>query len=130
LIRNFAANQWTIGAQWNNCALPVSSNGGNVVWSNATAAFADGNYHQLTITRDSLAGTVAFYLDGESIGGGVSGTGYCFGGAYSLGKIERGTLEHPVIPGNLCDVRIYDQALNASEVATLYSSSRGLCQSY
>ena len=127
LIRQANSSQWTIGARWDNCNLagPVST--GPTVWSSNVTAFADGKSHMVTISRDSISGAVAFYIDGQPSGGGNSGTGSCFGHVHSIGKIEHTTMGHPILPGKLCDIRIYDQALSAGGVLGMYNATKSLC---
>jgi len=103
---------------------------GPAIWSNPTAAWNDGLYHLLVMTRDQQSGLVSFYIDGQPAGSGTSGTGICQGKSFSLGRIERQmvNMNHSVYPGNMCDIRVYDKVVDSSSVAQIYQSGAGLCK--
>jgi hypothetical protein len=127
LIRQADATHFELGGLWNNCSF-TSVSGGSLIWSNPFANFGDGNSHLVTVTRDATVGTVNFYIDGQSVGSGTSGVGVCSGTAFSFGKVERSSLAHPAIPGTMCDARIYDTALSAAQVQSLFNSTLALCK--
>ena len=85
-----------------------------------TGSIADGSWHMLTATYDgstikiyvdgtldSLTSVSAFTLDSNS--DTVSIGGYCNGGSFPFN-------------GNIDDVLIYNRALSASEISTMYNS--------
>lgn len=95
-----------------------------------TTPVNDGEWHHLLAERDSQ-GFVALYLDGRPERVGKTGTGY--GGNVDPTGMDNVTTQNPLIfgrhgtknesffSGALDEVRIYNRALSAAEVARLYA---------
>jgi hypothetical protein len=79
---------------------------------------ADGNWHHVTCVNDSNAGTVKVYEDGVQIGSNNQGATNSSSGTFYIGTKD-GTNE--VFKGQLDDIRVYNYALTAAQVKTLYT---------
>lgn len=92
----------------------------------------DGNWHQAVGTYDGTA--VHFYVDGVEVGGGTAYVGGGVGGP-AISYANAGPLVFGSFPpagnatenwsGGLDDVKVFDRALSASEVADLFANSNG-----
>ncbi|WP_322107358.1 LamG-like jellyroll fold domain-containing protein [Paraburkholderia sp. J41] len=89
------------------------SGSGDVVVANASVAA--NMWAHVAVTRQNGALTV--YVNGAPTGTGS------WRNAFELSQIGEGG--HGALQGTLSDVRVQTQALNASQIATLYSQSQG-----
>ncbi|MFH1193641.1 MAG: LamG domain-containing protein [bacterium] len=86
-------------------------------WSDI--AITDKNWHFIVATRNSSSnGTI--YIDGVSHGTGSLSAKT----AYSGTVIGKGHSAYSLFYGNIDDVRIFNRALSAQEVANLYNASK------
>jgi hypothetical protein len=85
----------------------------------STTKATAGVWHLVTAVQDGTAGTRALYVDGVLVGSGLAqaanGSGVLeIGAAASTGEYFKGIID---------DVRIYNRALSATEVASVYTFS-------
>ncbi len=91
---------------------------GNIAADTTYASFNDGNLHHFAA---SLSGTtVSLYIDGIWEKDATVGVPTSWAGVHSVGAKNDGTSP---TNGTLDDVRIYNRALTADEITTLYSGS-------
>ena len=91
--------------------------GGTVAKS--TSVVADGSWHHVVLTRNDDSGALRVYVDGtleDSNTGPTSVTGSSFA---SLGRFE-GTTNDAHFAGDLDEVLVFDETLDADQVATLF----------
>ena len=95
------------------------SNNGTVYSATSTSSFADGNWHHVVYTLNSSI--LQLYIDNSQIGSDVSISSATVTVDNSvLGAINsRGTIEN-YFNGKLDQVRIFNRAITANEVETLY----------
>ncbi len=87
----------------------------------STSTYTDTNWHHLVGTFSS--GTMTVYLDGASIAGSTTGTAssvYNSTSVLQIGAYGGGTYTNGLID----EVRVYNRALSADEIQTLYNTSR------
>lgn len=113
---------------YNGLKLPSSTSVQSVGWGEDTtqstsSAINDGQWHLVTTTYDSTAAQKRLYFDGVLLGSAVSvgsfdvtAANFRIGEFYINGTIEQG------FNGMIDDVRIYNNALSGTEVASLYST--------
>lgn len=107
-------------------SLSIYVHGAAVAW--ATPSIADGEWHHFAVVMDASADEITIYRDTVSLGTqshgpagtplAISATGLvvgqeqdCLGGCFQTSQI---------VVGDLDDLRIYSEALTATEVALLY----------
>jgi hypothetical protein len=105
-------------------ALRLTSTGvDNYWWSDdllaSASGLADGNWHLVTATYDGT--TRAIYVDGAEINSDTPGPHAATDTSPRIGVTDPDFNEY--FDGALDDVRVYDRALSASEVAALYAFS-------
>ena len=132
---NDAANRWGIGmlvgatgsigastyegfsAPWNR----------TTYWASGDNLYAPNEWHHLAIVFNANDDRVV-YLDG-TVHGGVysgSGSGMTYGGGNGLiGRMHGNSLPKFQFLGSLDDIKVFDQALTAAEVAQLFSLANG-----
>lgn len=96
---------------------------------NSTLSYNDNLWHQATATLSSTAG-IALYIDGVLVGSNPAVTSAeNYTGYWKIGfDNNNGWTSQPssfYFNGTLDDALIYDRALNAGEVATIYTSPEG-----
>lgn len=97
--------------------------------SNSSITVVDGQWHHVAVTWESTTDTATFYLDGSAYGtGSVAGldtgseVGISIGGDTRAGGSLTGTSSQTpfrFLTGDLDDVRVYDEALDSSQIANL-----------
>jgi hypothetical protein len=96
-----------------------NSIGGGIYGINYGSGFTDANWHHVVFTfSGGASGTATLYVDGVSRASGTM-TPSLESNVIMMGKCNTG----PSFPyqGALDDVRIYDRAISAQEIAQLYS---------
>jgi Concanavalin A-like lectin/glucanases superfamily/Glycosyl hydrolases family 2, sugar binding domain/Glycosyl hydrolases family 2/Glycosyl hydrolases family 2, TIM barrel domain len=84
----------------------------------STNSINDGTWHQCVVTRRQATGIMDLYVDGHLEGSGAANTNSLDASANLLfGAIESGG---GYFNGNLDEVKLFDRALGANEVAALY----------
>jgi len=86
----------------------------NLTVSNAIGT-ADIWYHVAFTAIDGS--TMKIFVNGKEVGSGTAGTGHWSGGYTTIGDLRPGRKIH--FNGSIDDVRIYDRALSAEEIAGL-----------
>ncbi len=90
-------------------------------------SISDTKWHHLVVVRSGSTGawTITFYIDGvldsansTSVNPGTAGNAFDL----VLGKAGNHTASNQVLDGSLDDVRVYNRALSAAEVTTLYGA--------
>ena len=98
-----------------------SGNSGNRRTINSTATItANQWYHIVGVIRGPT--DMSIYIDGVDAGGSYSGSGGALAYTSNSGEINGDYWENTFLPGDIDEVRIYDRALTATEVAGLYQS--------
>lgn len=82
------------------------------------AAFTLNAWHNVVLVYDGTTQTVAGYLDGSSFG--ESPASYIYTLHYATGQLALGGGGVPDYTGALDDVKIYNYAMTADQVSTLY----------
>jgi hypothetical protein len=92
----------------------------------STTPISDNYWHHMVVIRDSVSGSVTFYVEGVQVGIQTGPTGiisYGYNGYLVIGgKKIYGTMTGS-LTGLVDDVRIYNRALSASEVGQLYNGT-------
>jgi hypothetical protein len=94
-----------------NCPGPNAANVGDLT----------NTWHHVVVVLDRAAGT-SYYLDGALVGSNTSSNG-CSGNANSADHLLLGTNVGDGLVGDLDDVRIYNYALTATQIRTLYNEN-------
>ncbi len=99
--------------------------GGSDTTLTSTIAVNDGKWHHLVGTWDSTTGAMQVYVDG-ALNTSMTGPTGTHGAAtnFSIGSIQTG-VSTGFYRGAIDQVQIYNYALNATEVATIYNHTRG-----
>ena len=79
----------------------------------------DGNWHHVVATYDGSVAKV--YLDGNLIGTGSAGAVSTNSGNFAIGAYNNGV--DALFNGSIDQVRIFDKAISAEDVATLYAET-------
>ena len=120
LLQHFTDNK----IYWN-----LSPNGSTDTYLVSDNTYTDTNWHHVVGTYDASGSVMALYLDGTAI----ANTRSCVGGGCSTSIPS--SLYNSTTPitttyngsqynnGTLDDVRIYNRALSATEISTLYTNS-------
>ena len=80
----------------------------------------ENSWVQIFVTVDRTSNTETFYFDGAPMSSGSLGTL----GSIGPFRAKIGTLGSYYFNGLIDDVRVYDRALSAAEVAALYNATR------
>jgi hypothetical protein len=84
----------------------------------------DSVWHQIAVTRNAASGAMAIYIDGKFDSTTVGPAGVRTNSpALHIGNIQSG---NGFFYGSISDVAMYQQALTANQVATLFSAATGL----
>ena len=87
----------------------------------STPGFTDNKWHQVVFTVDATGGKL--YVDGvQKASQAWTGIAGATTTATGLNFARYPGVTSPYLPGSLDDVRVYNSALNAAQVATLYNS--------
>lgn len=119
----------------NNSAFFLQYSGQDQRWAfsfvGARAIAADlgqpqpGRWYHLVGVRDTVASTLTIYVDGQKAGTtSVLGTADVGTGSFAVGRGKYGGKPVDFLTGTVDDVRAYDRALSADEVATLFAAGR------
>ncbi len=84
--------------------------------TNSSGTITDTNWHHVVVTYDGA--NSRYYIDGVLDSSPSYAVSFSGGGSYTIGS--RGTGEY--FQGKIDEVRIYNRALSATEVANLYAS--------
>ena len=90
-------------------------------YANTTAQA--GQWYQLVGVRDAAAGTYTLYVNGEQQGTSSQCLGDASTGPFAVGRAKYNGNNVDFFRGAVDDVRVYDRALSADEVAQLYGSA-------
>ena len=94
---------------------------GIAFWGNdhdfTATGLTDGNWHHVVATYDGSAAKV--YLDGDLIGTGSAGAVSTNSGNFAIGAYNNGV--DALFNGKIDQVRIFNRAITANEVTTLYN---------
>ncbi|WP_243716159.1 LamG-like jellyroll fold domain-containing protein [Actinomadura darangshiensis] len=85
----------------------------------APAAPETGKWYHLTGVRDAASGSLTLYVDGQKAGAAESCLGDASTGHTVIGRGKFGGNPVDFWPGALDEVRVFDRALSAAEVAEL-----------
>lgn len=122
--------QVTLNGGWHDVQIEVETNGtvkaciwtGGLSCVNATASLGFNQWHQVVMTYDVGTTTLTGYYDGVA-GGSNSALTKQYPGVlyYAIGAVDGTSPGNGVyFSGSIDDVRIYNRALSATEVAQLY----------
>jgi hypothetical protein len=110
---------------WNGSAAPVAPTASNAIW--------DGAWHLATGTYDGA--TVRLYVDAQQVGTGTPATGPLVYGLpdnrFVIGNYAGNLHDPPACGGNasfagdIDEVRVYNRALDAAEIASLMNLPTG-----
>ncbi|GAB3483676.1 glycosyl hydrolase family 2 [Amycolatopsis cihanbeyliensis] len=78
-----------------------------------------GRWYHLTGVRDAQAGTLELYVDGERVDSRSACSAAGSSGNTVIGRAEYGGQQVDFLHGDVDDVRLFDRALSAEEVAEL-----------
>ena len=104
----------------------VKAGGTTTTFADSTENLTAGNWYFAVATYDNASGDMKLYLDGAEIASGS----HAFGGAVDTGPAvpvaigANGTAER-FFDGVLDDVRVYDRALDATEISALFAAGGG-----
>jgi hypothetical protein len=81
-------------------------------------------WHQVAVTRNAGSGAMTIYIDGAFDSSTTGPTGVRTNSpSLRIGSLQTGT---GFLNGSISDVAMYQQALTANQVATLYSAATGI----
>jgi hypothetical protein len=102
-----------------------STAGGSFTGISGGLAVNDNKWHSVVCTRSGSTGT--FYIDGvPALSGNLTSSAIAANGSFQIGAIHNGASGWAYnSSGSLDDVRIYNRALSAQEVAQLYTQGGG-----
>lgn len=83
-----------------------------------------GQWYHLTGVRDAASGTLTLYVNGQKAGTATACLGDASTGHTVIGRAFYGGNQVDFWPGTIDQVHIYDRALTAQEVSTLYQSGQ------
>lgn len=112
-----------------NNYIQLSVGGGNVTCTYDASVVEDGNWHHIAFTYAAGAAMSAtkFYIDGELSSGTIGGTSTSLSFNTTLDKISIGSTkaygQKWFDGGGIDDLRVYDYALTATEIKTIYGGS-------
>ncbi len=86
---------------------------------NSTDISDDNTWHMVTMTWDTTADQFKAYVDGVQTGSTQTTLG-SWAGAITGANLGANTAANGFLPGRLDETRIYNRALSATEIATLY----------
>jgi flagellin-like protein len=87
---------------------------------NTGVTINDGEWHHIVVTKSG--GTLTFYKDGASVGTRGTGSGSIKSGNLEIAKANWNTNKYYI--GTIDEFRIWNKALNASEIQKIYSGSQ------
>lgn len=92
--------------------------------SKSTVTINDGSWHHVVLTRDASTGAYQIFIDGSlntsgTIAAGIIGNSYS-----SIGRIEDTDGSHEYFNGELDEVRIYSEVLDATAVNRVMNLTR------
>ncbi|MCC6323727.1 LamG domain-containing protein, partial [Candidatus Nomurabacteria bacterium] len=97
---------------------PSGSPNDTTATSNQSTLLSDGNWHHIVCSRTS--GTVSLYIDGASVGSGSNSNTITSPASFKIGNnVNNFYANH-----SMNDVRLYNRALSATEVAQLYQTTK------
>ncbi|MDD2767061.1 MAG: LamG domain-containing protein [Candidatus Moranbacteria bacterium] len=87
--------------------------------------YPKNSWHHIFATYDAPSGLLNLYFDGNMVSStsGTAGLGISYG-TYGSDVYLGGCTARATLPANIDEARVYDRALSASEVTTLYNASR------
>ena len=107
-----------------------ASNGGAVYMKTTTNSYNDNSWHHLALTLNGVYGAGSFvqlYIDGNEVSTSIdtsnSGSISSITGTFRLGSRNRSGVDSNVFNGSIDQVRIFNKALSAGEVTTLYNET-------
>jgi hypothetical protein len=109
---------------WLDAAGRIGVSVANDFTTKSSIAVNDGNWHHVVLTRDHLAGTYGIYIDGALNASGAIAAGTIGTPFTSLGRIEDTGGTPMYLDGQLDEVRIYGQVLNAAQVVEAMNATR------
>lgn len=116
---------WTLYNNSGSIGFVVTTAGGsNVTGANSVGGYADGNWHDALVVVDGIYQTLSLYLDGA-----LAATGGAWSGTWNSSDISATlTWGHRLVSGtaftgSLCDGRIYDSLLSASDIAAYHAGT-------
>src|SRR6266404_410887 len=87
----------------------------------STAAITDTNFHHLAVTKSGS--TVVFYMDGAAYSVPAYDPGFAFTTSASIGR--RGDNAGDGFAGTIDELAVYDRALSADEIESIYDAGSG-----
>ncbi|MFF8592679.1 LamG-like jellyroll fold domain-containing protein [Streptomyces sp. NPDC015220] len=90
----------------------------------STAVPTTGDWTQLVGVFDASTGTVKIYVNGTLSGSGTNTTPWNATGALTIGQAEYAGAATDLLPGATSNVQVYQRALSATEVSSLYGKGR------
>lgn len=108
-----------------------TSNGSTVTsLSSSAGTWTDNVWHLITVVANRTTGVGSIYLDGSSVASGTIRTDFNTTAALAIGSYIPPDATRFHFPGSIDDVRIYNRALSAAEVAALYYQGNGFSNSF
>jgi hypothetical protein len=109
-----------------NLVLSLSSNGNNLFQRCSNTVLATNTWYFVAGTYDSVGGTMHVYINGVLDDGTLLGSvPASIKNSTATVRVGNTTLVNQNFHGQIDDARIYNRALSASEIATLYMASGG-----
>ena len=84
----------------------------------------DGNWHHVVLTRNASTGATQIFIDGTLETSGSSGTGVIGNSYTSIGRIEDTGGSPEYFNGQLDEVRVYSEVLNATAAGRIMNLTR------
>ncbi|MER6978251.1 LamG-like jellyroll fold domain-containing protein, partial [Streptomyces carpinensis] len=91
----------------------------------STAVPSAGAWTQLVGVFDASTGAIKIYVNGTLSGSGTNTTPWNATGPLTIGQAKYAGAPTDLLPGAVSNVQVYQRALSASEVTSLYGKGRG-----
>ncbi|MFI5973000.1 LamG-like jellyroll fold domain-containing protein [Streptomyces sp. NPDC051452] len=91
----------------------------------STAVPTTGAWAHLVGVYDSASGAIKLYVNGALSGSGTNTTPWNATGPLTIGQDKYAGASSDLLPGAVSGVQVYQRALSASEVSSLYGKGRG-----
>jgi len=104
----------------------LTTTGGNPVVIISGSKVFDGKWHYVVGTYDTTTGVAVVYVDGVQAGQNTGNTGgiATTTSAAAIGAYNGGGGPGSSVVGNMYDVRIYNRALSATQIAAMYNGGK------
>jgi hypothetical protein len=121
ILSKWNPKSYWFGCNSGQCGIFISSDGSNEVGLLASSVLTTNTWHHVVGTYDSITGEMKVYVDG-SLDNSTITTGKIYGGISDLWIGANIGASGQNFNGSIDEVRIYNRALSAEEILSLYNT--------